>query len=377
MIKQQRFALILLFFLTITIVSFVKAQDKNSDKDRDSDGEKTASFQVQKDGKLDMRVDYGNITIIPWNKSEVFIRANDFDPEELEYIRMKGDKNRVTVRFDMKGEDYEGGDGDFEINVPTDFEVELSTGGGNVEIQGDLRGAVRGSSGGGNITLKNVTNGNLNLSTGGGDMRAGSIGGDVELSTGGGNISIEDIHGNIVASTGGGNITLGKADGVATISTGGGNIRINGAGGKVELSTGGGNIDVKDVSGKVRASTGGGNVDLTEITGSISASTGGGEITAELNPSGKGGSELSTGGGDIKLYIPENAKATIEAVIEIPRKWSKNIKKYKIESDYKAESYEQDEKDEEIRATYLINGGGEKIILKTSNANINIKKLKK
>ena len=361
---KKKIIIQILALISFAYIGFASVQDE--------DGEKTASFNVQKGGKLEVKVDYGGVTIIPWDKNEVFVRAAGFDEDELEQIKIKGDKNHVTVK--LLDEDSHGGDGYFEINVPSEFDVGFSTGGGNIEIKGDLKGSVDGSSGGGNIILKNIMNGHLNLSTGGGDIRAGSIGGDVTLSTGGGNIDIDDIIGDVKASTGGGNITLGKANGVADISTGGGNINLDGAGGDVRLSTGGGNIDVKNISGKVRVSTGGGTVDLREITGAITASTGGGDITAELISSGKGDSKLSTGGGDIKLYVSEKVKATVEATIEIHRKWSKNIKKYKIVSDFKTDSYEEDKDEEEVRGIYLINGGGDKIRLSTSNSNIKILK---
>ncbi len=52
---------------------------------------------------------------------------------------------------------------------------------------------------------------------------------------------------------------------------------------------------------------------LQNITGSIDAKTAGGEVEAELIPSGKGRSRLSSAGGDIRFYIDENSKVTIEA----------------------------------------------------------------
>lgn len=363
---QRKIAFVILALAAFAVMGFVMAQDE--------DGEKTASFEVQKGGILEISVAYGDITITPWEKNEVNVRAIGFDEDELEHIRMKGDKNKVTVRFKIDDDESGSNSAEFEVKIPKEFDVHLSTGGGDIAIEGDIKGSVKGSSGGGNIKLKNVMNGKVSLSTGGGDIKIGAIGSDVDLSTGGGNIEIEDIKGYVKSSTGGGDIKIGRADGRASISTGGGNIDLNGAGGDVKASTGGGNVDVRDASGKVDVSTGGGNVNLKNITGSIVSSTGGGDIVAELNPSGKGDSKLSTGGGDIKLYIPANAKLTVEATIEITKKWSKNVKKYKIHSDFKAESYEEDEDEEEIRAVYLINGGGEKVILSTSQSNIRILK---
>ena len=361
---QKKITILMLVLVSFAFWGFASTQDK--------DGEKTASFNVEKGGKLEIRVGYGNITISPWDKNEVYIRATGFDEDEMQQIKMKGEKNKVTVRFKMDDDESGSNSAEFEVNVPKEFNLTLSTGGGTISIEEDINGSVDGSTGGGDIKLRNVVNGKVSLSTGGGDVKAGAIGGDVKLSTGGGNIEIDDIKGHVKSSTGGGNVTLGKADGEAEVSTGGGNISLNGAGGDVSVSTGGGDIDVRIASGKVKVSTGGGNVDLKDITGRIEASTGGGDITAELKPSGKGDSKLSTGGGNIKLYVASDAKATIEATISITKKWSKNVKKYKIVSDYKADSYEEDEDEEEVRAVYLVNGGGEKITLSTSNSNINI-----
>jgi hypothetical protein len=48
-----------------------------------------------------------------------------------------------------------------------------------------------------------------------------------------------------------------------------------------------------------------------------------------------------------------------------------------VRSEFKAESYEQDDDEREIRATYKLNGGGELIELKTVNSDITLKKARK
>jgi hypothetical protein len=363
--RQIKISMFMSLLFTLAFLGIASEQDR--------DDEKTASFKVEKGGTLEIKVDYGDITITPWDKNEVYVRALGLDEDELRHLKIDGDKNRVTVKL-RDTDDESSEDAEFEVNIPKEFDADLNTGGGNITIEGDLKGSVKGSTGGGNIKLHNVVNGKLSLSTGGGDVIGGTIGGDVRLSTGGGNVTLNDIAGDVKSSSGGGDIKVGKANGSAEVSTGGGNIKLDGATGEVTVSTGGGNVEVRDVSGRVKASTGGGNVDLSNITGRIVSSTGGGDVVAELNPSGKGDSKISTGGGDIKLYVVGNAKATIEASISISKKWSKNVKKYKIYSDFKADSYEEDEDDREINAVYSINGGGDRITLSTSNSNIRIMK---
>ena len=126
----------------------------------------------------------------------------------------------------------------------------------------------------------------------------------------------------------------------------------------------------------VKAHTSGGNLKLQNITGKIDAATSGGDVVAELRPSGQGKSRLASSGGEITLMLPENAKATVEAVIRI-QGWSSHKDEYKVRSDFKADTYDYKGDDREIRAVYTINGGGDLIELRTSNSDINIKKLQK
>ncbi len=99
-------------------------------------------------------------------------------------------------------------------------------------------------------------------------------------------------------------------------------------------------------------------------------------MEAELIPSGKGGSKLTSSGGDVRLYIDENSKATIEATIRLDG-WGMRESRYVVKSEFPKESYETDEEADEIRAVYKLNGGGELIELSTSNSNIEIHKLRR
>jgi DUF4097 and DUF4098 domain-containing protein YvlB len=153
-------------------------------------------------------------------------------------------------------------------------------------------------------------------------------------------------------------------------------VKVKKVSGDAKLKSAGGDIGLSGASGTVVASTAGGDINLMNITGSIEAKTAGGDIKAELRPSGKGGSELSTAGGKVSLAVPENAKVTIEALIRIEGRWGSRKSKYEVRSDFKADKYETDEDEEEIRATYNLNGGGEKIFLSTVNSSIEIRKLR-
>jgi len=359
-------------------------------------GVREKSFTVNKGGRLEVSVRSGDIRISPWSQNEVRIVADGIDEEDLDRLRMTQSGNTVRVEFRPRGRDWGGWNGSprFEISIPVDFNVDMKTSGGDLELTGGISGKVEGSTSGGDITLSNVT-GMVDMSTSGGDVRVGDIKGNAQLSTSGGDIDLRSVDGEasvrtsggditvqsvgkkLEAKTSGGDIEIGNVGGEANVSTSGGDVKVGRVSGDARLRTAGGNIRLQGASGRVDASTAGGDIDLENISGSIDAKTAGGNINADLVPSGKGSSELKTAGGDIRLAVPENAKATIEAVIRVEDRWRSRRDKYEVRSDFTAATYEKDEKYGDVRATYVLNGGGERIYLETVNSNIEIRKLRK
>lgn len=362
---------------------------------RQSDNEqRTKSFNVSKGGTLEVRVEGGDIKISVWEKNEVLVKAEGIDDDDLDRLKMKQSGNDVLVEFRNRG-GWGGWGGNhlrFDITVPSQYNADLHTAGGDIDVRGSVNGTIKGATSGGDVSIDNVKGGKVDLSTSGGDMRAGDVQGDVTLKTSGGNIemgvvggeayvatsggdiTVKSVGKSLRANTSGGNIEIGDVGGEAKVSTSGGDIKVRKVSGSATMSTAGGNIDLDGASGTVKASTAGGDISLQNITGSIDASTAGGNVEAELRPSGKGRSKLTSAGGEIVLSIPEDAKATIEATIRIQGRWSSRRSDYKVRSDFKADSYDQNDEDREIRATYKLNGGGELIELKTVNSDITLKR---
>lgn len=377
-------------FLFVTILTVLISTVGVAQKD----GVRARSFTVTKGGKLDVSVRSGDIRISPWNKLEVYVQAEGIDEDDLDRLKMTQSGNNVYVEFRPRRSSWSRSPR-FEINIPTEFNLELKTSGGDLEITGPVNGQVIGSTAGGDITLADVI-GTLEMSTSGGDIRAGDIKGNAKLTTSGGDIDLKAVSGEatvrtsggdinvgsvgkrLEAKTSGGDVVIGDVGGDVRASTAGGDVKVGKVSGSAHLSTSGGNVELRGASGGVIARTAGGDIRLQQITGTIEAKTAGGDIRAELIPTGKGNSELVTAGGDIKLWIPEHAKATIEALIQLDRGWGgSRRRKYEIKSDFRAESYVEDEDEEEIRAKYVLNGGGDVITLKTANSNIEIRKMKK
>jgi hypothetical protein len=349
-----------------------------------SDKDKT--FNVSKGDKLDVSISNGDIKLNTWDKTQAYIKAYNIDVDDLQKLKIEQQGNKVVVEF--KGQNSD--DFYLEISIPEQFNLDLGTGGGNINLNGNLTGSVNTSTGGGNISTNSIygpadisTGGGniklmdlgekLSVSTGGGDVSIGTINGTGKVSTGGGNVSIKDVKNKVEVSTGGGNVSVGSVGGNGEISTGGGNISVGKVSGSAELSTAGGNITLDGATGKVEANTAGGSIKLSSITGSIEANTAGGSITAELFPANTNDkSELNTAGGDIKLVIPSNAKVNIEATVYVGSHASDPDVEKKIKSDFEPTTVDVNSKN--LIKKFVLNGGGSSIELNTANGKIQINK---
>lgn len=240
----------------------------------------------------------------------------------------------------------------FEVTVPRGYSVDVNTQAGDIEAQ-DIGGTATLVTQGGNIYTGKIgfggprgvaltrpmakletqgghiqvldVAGDINAFTAGGHIIAGNIAGDAVLRSGGGHIRAGEINGRAELDTDGGNITVGKAGSIVSVRTGGGQIDFGEVRGSVRAQTGGGGIRVIYVSGPMEVESSAGSICLTRVAGSVRAATAGGTITAWINPDATsdngavhlaGASQLSSGDGDIVVFLPRNLAANIEAVVE-------------------------------------------------------------
>ncbi len=346
------------------------------------------SFTVTVDDNLSLKTSMGNITIESWNKDKVKIEVKNILESEMSSLIIKQTGNNVEVRF--KGDDSD--DIEYYVMIPSRFNLELATGGGNINLKSNLDGKIDASTAGGNISTMNIDgiadistaggnikvgdlNSNADISTAGGDLNIGNINGFADVSTAGGNINVGSVNNSADISTAGGNISVGNINGDADVSTAGGNISVEAVFGSADISTAGGNIKLSSANGKVEANTGAGNINLLNIKGSIDANSGAGNIYAELIPEGTIKSELNVGVGEITLKVPQNAAVTIIATI-YPIQGSGDDSDLKnINSDFTVTKIDRSRGNRQIEVTYQLNGGGNIIELNTGLGNINIQKL--
>ncbi len=344
------------------------------------------TFLVGKGGLLQVSVGQGDIKIISRDRNEV--EVSGYDTDEAGQLTM--DQQGNTIRIESGGGWSFSGDR-LIVTVPPQFDLDLRTGSGNLEVEGPLSGKISGKTGGGEVVLGdlggritfttsggNITAGNTNgevaLTTSGGNIRLGKSAGQVQISTSGGEISAESVGKDLRATTSGGDVTIGDVGGSALVNTAGGDIQIGVVSGNATINTAGGNIVLRSATGTVTANTAGGDVDLQRVGGSVTATTSGGNVRATLDADRPGASKLTTAAGDIHLRVPESARVTIVAHIGGRGWWKGEDETYDVHSDFKALTYEKDERTHEIRATYQLNGGGQEIVLETAMGSIEIKK---
>ena len=147
-------------------------------------------------------------------------------------------------------------------------------------------------------------------------ISANVIRGEAVFETGGGDIVVQEVTGLVRASTGGGGIKIVRAGSAVIASTAGGPIQVERAAGQVTVKSSAGPIQVNSAN-NVQCESAGGGIQLRNISGSLRASTAGGQY--QRGAAGQppfADSFLTTGSGDITVFIPSNLGVTIHAVNE-------------------------------------------------------------
>ena len=227
------------------------------------------------------------------------------------------------------------------VAEPPEFDGEI--------VRGNISGDFLSTSNGGNYRIGNVS-GRARILTHSGEIRVESIGGPADLKSFGGDIVVGPVQGDLNASTAAGDIRAEAVQGSVLADTAGGDIRIASASGSLDAKTAGGDIIVPSVGGSIRAVTAGGDVRIGvgshDLRGSIT---------------------IHNSGGDVSLTLPAEARATVELVVTGAEDDDPAIR-----SDFPDLTVSR--KHGTQRATVSLNGGGEKVVIRTSSGTIRLKK---
>ncbi len=155
----------------------------------------------------------------------------------------------------------------YRITVPENYNLDLNTAGGKIEIVDDLTGNIDARTSGGSIEVASVT-GDINLHTSGGSIRTEDIKGEIDAHTSGGSINVsfaKQFTEDATLNTSGGSILATLPADVRMdldASTSGGKVKseftvegrvkkrsvegkVNGGGPQLNLHTSGGNIRIE------------------------------------------------------------------------------------------------------------------------------------
>lgn len=235
------------------------------------------SFDVTQGGRLKVDADGGSVSVMGTDGQKVVvqIRATG-DEDRLDNLTFSADRDgdgvAVTAKrkSEVKGWFSNGPKVQVTVQVPRQYNVELTTSGGGIKVQ-QLNGTANGRTSGGSIDLEAIQ-GKVQMRTSGGSINAKSLQGDTQLHTSGGTIVANQVAGGLRAHTSGGSIRIDQASGSVDAETSGGSI----------------NIDLAGANEGIVAKTSGGGITLripSTTKGTLNASTSGGSVSSDLTMS--------------------------------------------------------------------------------------------
>jgi len=288
-------------------------------------------FNVADGGTLHLDAGVGSIKIVAGGSGVAFEinrkshGLHDDDELREHRITFQQQGNDVFVESDFEhswDRWFSSYDVQWNIRVPAHYNVEVKTSGGSIDLA-NLGGRVEAH-------------------TSGGWIKTGHLSGPATLKTSGGSITVGGSRMNVVAKTSGGSITIGDARG------------------SVEAKTSGGSITITRADGDVEARTSGGSIRIEDATGAVNASTSGGSIQARLSRQPRGDSRLSTSGGGMTVTLANGVSVDLDA----------HASGGGVDSDVPVTVMGK-QNDDSLRGA--INGGGPKLVLRTSGGGIRVK----
>ncbi len=231
---------------------------------------KEKSFNISQGKNLVVELNSGDVKVTYWDKAEVSVKIfGDDDAIDKMNFSVEGNDEEIRVIGKKKSSSsswFNSIDVEVEIKVPTEF--------------------------------------NLEISTSGGDIKCGGIKGKAKLNTSGGDVWADKFSGDLSVTTSGGDIFLFCRDAEINAVTSGGDIRLEyeGENKGIEISTSGGDIEVKlpkMFNADIDLSTSGGDVSCSLSMTNVKKSSDS-RLVGDLNG---GGEKLSahTSGGDISV----------------------------------------------------------------------------
>ncbi len=365
------------------LLSFVSLASVQKDSARE--------FKTTPGLKLEMDIKTGgSIHVSGWDRDLISVKVLGIDASEpapkVEF-QERSSGLLITSKFGTEYDNNSKSNLEFEVRVPKKYNLELESMGGDLTIQG-IDGTMEGRTMGGELKLEDLK-GDLNLVTMGGEVTLKNSDVNGQVKTMGGKVLVDHVSGNVKATSMGGDVTqryvtTGTGDpptGEVQISSMGGDIDVEEAPAGADVHTMGGNVHVKSAIDHVKAKTMGGDIEIESVDGRVTATTMGGdvEVTMVGDPSrGERSVSLQSMGGDITLTVPPALSMDVDIQLAYTRE---SHHRYKITSDFDLKQDESKEWDNSngsprkyIYGTGAINGGKNKVKIRTTNGDVHLKK---
>lgn len=383
----------LILTFTVSSAGGMRIDDKAVSTNSKSEREVKKDFDVKPGGKVTIDLKTGaSIKIIGWDKDLLSAVATiKEDKENSIEFRFNKNGNDVEITSEYVSGNHNHSNAKLVVQVPNKYNVEFNTMGGAVTIE-NVEGNMEGKTMGGAISLSNLK-GYINTETMGGAISLKDSEVDGKVKTMGGSVTVENVKGDVDATSMGGKIkqinVQGKNKSIGkeiNISTMGGELDIDDAPNGAHLKTMGGNIHVNKAGKFVYAETMGGKIIIESVDGGVTASTMGGDVEVKMVGNPKEGDRdvtLSSKGGDITLTVPEGLSMDIDIQIAVADedKSESKFNDYKIVSDFQIKEDRSGNWNDSkgtarkyIKGSGSIDGGMNKIKIRTINGNVFLKK---
>ncbi len=342
-------------------------------------------FEVRSGSLIEFDLESGGtIKVTGWNREAVKISARiGGEDADVVDLTMKQTKNGVLVTsYITEKRRSINTDIILTVNVPSVFDAKFDTMGGSISIEG-VEGTFSGKTMGGSLTLTELK-GNLELKTMGGAIKLTKSDVDGWVTTMGGKALVEDVFGDVKVKSMGGNVVhrrVTRTDGDSigdqvNITTMGGSINVPEAPSGANVHTMGGNITIDMARDFVKAKTMGGDIRIDEVDGWVKATTMAGDVEVTLE--GGHDVEITSMQGEVTLIVPAGEGFDFDIELD----YTKNSRRsYKIDCDFQLSQDESQDWDYDhgsprktISGTGSVNGGGNKIVIRTINGDVHVKK---
>jgi DUF4097 and DUF4098 domain-containing protein YvlB len=170
--------------------------------------QETKSFPVSGSPRVNISTFGGQVTVRGWDKSEVQYTATSRaeDDDALKQISILSELHGSTVMLSARNDHHRNASVAFEVFVPRQAAVHVSSGDGAVSLNG-VSGEITLRSGDGAIEVAN-SGGRLDVNTGDGTIQISGFDGQVDARTGDGAIALDGNFKALSARTGDGEISL-------------------------------------------------------------------------------------------------------------------------------------------------------------------------